>query len=382
MENLSAPDLTQLIHSVFPKFPDDRFLGILLDIPNSEQEDNESWKARRALAKEWAEVLRQNLKTLDLDGARLFIYPHVGSNNADLPEYAYLIRFEMPSYASELEELGLKISFSEIFTKIKLLLAPTEFSTTAPLKNAAREFNLRAATMPGFSPAMIPTLKIDYNEVNRRVMLIKERLDRAEAAKVKFSVNELNEYEMFFDLRFRTAHASSGRFPEKGTAGNLPSGEAYIVPYEGEKETPSRTEGILPVQIENECVTFTVKENRAVNVTGDGPAARSEQEHLTQEPAYGNMAELGFGVLEDFGIRPIGEILQDEKLGFHIAFGRSEHFGGIIGPAQFSSPEKVIHLDRIYIPATQPKIKIVSLYLEYPDNTEESIIREGKYLIF
>jgi hypothetical protein len=42
-------------------------------------------------------------------------------------------------------------------------MAPTQYSATAPLKNAARKFNLRAATMPGFSPAMIPTLKIDYS---------------------------------------------------------------------------------------------------------------------------------------------------------------------------------------------------------------------------
>jgi len=76
------------------------------------------------------------------------------------------------------------------------------------------------------------------------------------------------------------------------------------------------------------------------------------------------MAELGFGVLKDFGILPVGKILQDEKLGFHIAFGRSEHFGGIIGPDDFSSPEEVIHLDRIYISATQ-------ITLKYPDGQDD-----------
>jgi len=38
-----------------------------------------------------------------------------------------------------------------------------------------------------------------------------------------------------FDLRFRTGHASGGLMREEGIVGNLPSGEAYIVPYEGEK---------------------------------------------------------------------------------------------------------------------------------------------------
>lgn len=376
MENLALTELIDLIHSVFPRLPEDRFLGILVDLPKNKEEDNDDWKIRRQMAAEWADLLRGNLKTLDLDGVRLFAYPNVGSNNAELPLYAYLRRWwrPFPSYATELEESCMKISFEEIFKKVKILLAPTQYSATAPLKNTAKKFNLRAATMPGFSPAMIPTLKIDYAEVNRQVLAIKEKLDRAESAEVFFLVDETSEYKMQFDLRFRKAHASTGRFPDRGMAGNLPSGEAYIVPYEGEKEEPSRTQGTLPVQLENNIVLFTVKENRALKAEGDDPGAEEEQSQLTMEPAYGNMAELGFGVLKDFGIRPVGKILQDEKLGFHIAFGRSEHFGGIVGPDDFSSPEKVVHLDRIYISAIQPRITVQSIILKYPDAQEEKII--------
>ena len=94
------------------------------------------------------------------------------------------------------------------------------------------------------------------------------------------------------------------------------------------------------------------------------------------------MAELGFGVLSDFGLEPIGEILLDEKLGFHIAFGRSDHFGGAIGPSDFSSPQEVIHLDRIYIPATQPRIMVKSITLGYENNQSELIMEDGKYLCF
>ena len=94
------------------------------------------------------------------------------------------------------------------------------------------------------------------------------------------------------------------------------------------------------------------------------------------------MAELGFGILGDFGLEPIDEILLDEKLGFHIAFGRSDHFGGIIGPEDFTSAEQVVHLDRIYIPATQPRILVKSIVLGYANNREEIILKNGKYLIF
>jgi leucyl aminopeptidase (aminopeptidase T) len=250
------------------------------------------------------------------------------------------------------------------------------------LKVAAVTYDFRAATMPGFSSQMIPTLKLDYEEVNRRVLLLKEKLDRAMGADVHFTVDGEEDFEVYFDLRFRQAHASTGRFPEKGTAGNLPSGEAYIVPYEGEKGEASQTQGMLPVQIRDDLVLFNIKHNRAVGVEGLVPAILEEKAHLEREPAYGNMAELGFGVLADFGILPVGKILLDEKLGFHVAFGRSEHFGGSVGPEDFSAPSEVIHLDRIYIPATQPRITVKSLVLLYENGQGEILIEGGKYLIF
>ena len=97
------------------------------------------------------------------------------------------------------------------------------------------------------------------------------------------------------------------------------------------------------------------------------------------EPAYANLAELGLGVLGDFGLEPTGSILLDEKLGLHIAFGRSDHFGGIVGPADFSSAEAVIHLDRVYIPGTQPDVKVDEVRLEGPQGSR-ILIRDGEFL--
>lgn len=382
MKDLSKNELIQLITSVFPTYPDDHSLAILVDVPREKDKDSEDWKQRRQLAQAWHKALAKQASTLHLDEIKLIAYPDVASNNADLPEFAYLITQDLPQDASLLETAGKKESFTNLFQNTQIFLAPTQYSATAPLKVAAKKFNFRAATMPGFSRAMIPTLKIDYNEVNRRVLLLKEKLDSAQAAEVQFLVDEKHNYQMIFDLRHRLAHASTGRFPEKGTAGNLPSGEAYIVPYEGEKEEKSQTEGLLPVQIEHDVVLFKIQENRAVGVESRGCTAFAEHEHLQREPAYGNMAELGFGVLEDFGIQPVGKILLDEKLGFHIAFGRSEHFGGAVGPEDFSSPEEVIHLDRIYIPATQPRISVKSLILQCEDNRGEIIMENSRYLIF
>jgi aminopeptidase len=384
MEQLSVEELIKLIQAVFPTQRGDRKLGILIDIPQNSRKDHPDWKLRRTMAYEWYKALKIKTAALGLEKIALIAYPDVGSNNADLPREAYFIFGSPPSITPHLEDedLGEVVLFTHVFREFQLFLAPTEYSTTAPLKNAAKQYDFRAATMPGFSPKMIPALRIDYNEVFRRVSIIKDKVDPAEWAEVIFKVDNDKEYKMFFDLRYRKGHLSSGRFPDKGTAGNLPSGETYIVPYEGEKGEKTKTRGILPVQLGNDVVLFNVEENRAVSVEGEGEAVQAERDHLQREPAYGNMGELGFGVLADFGLTPINRILLDEKLGFHIAFGRSDHFGGAVSPKDFSSPKEVIHLDRIYIHATQPRISVKSIVLGYQNNQREKIIENDKYLVF
>lgn len=271
--------------------------------------------------------------------------------------------------------------FPDIFRAHSILMAITELSATAPLKLMARTFAFRAATMPGFSPAMIPSLRLDYEEINSRVMKLKEMLDRAEGADLAFQVERGPEYTLFLDLRHRPAHASGGLLHEPGTAGNLPSGEAYIVPYEGEiAGTPSASAGRLPVQFGNEVVIYEIERNSAVRVTGSGAAARREAEHIAREPAYGNIAELGLGVLSDFGVKPCGSLLLDEKLGLHIAFGRSDHFGGRVGAAQFSRPEEVVHIDRVYLPSVQPMVHVRRVDLRGP-GTEIPLMRDNRFVV-
>jgi len=48
----------------------------------------------------------------------------------------------------------------------------------------------------------------------------------------------------------------------------------------------------------------------------------------------------------------------------------------------FSSPAEVIHLDRIYIPATQPLLAVASLVLRYPDGSSEDVLQDGAYRVF
>ena len=378
---LSAEELCELVTRVFQPSPSDTAVAILVDLPDGQLADSPRWRERREMAADWAALLAGQHEQLGLD-THLVLYRNARMNNADLPPGAHLHDpgSPLPDTADELPSTG-AVPMAEILAAHSILLAPTELSATAPLKLTANEHGFRAATMPGFSASMIPALRLDYGEINRRVWLLKDLLDHAVEATMEFRVAG-QRHDLTLDLRHRQAHASGGLFPDAGVAGNLPSGETYIVPYEGELEQqPSRSAGVLPVQFGDEMVLFEIQGNRAVGVADGGPAANREGRRLESEPAYGNMAELGLGVLADFGLEPSGDLLLDEKLGLHIAFGRSDHFGGQVGAANFSSPEAVVHIDRVYLPSTQPMVQVPLVDLLLDDGQTLPLIRNHEYVI-
>lgn len=381
MQNLNSAELKSLIQTAFPARAGDRGLAILVDVPDENQPDHSQWRQRRQIAHSWFQALKSSANDLDLERVNLIYYPNVRNNNADLPESGF--ESDLPPETLTAAKLsGPPIPFTKIFQTYQIFLAPTQFSATAPLKLMAKKHGFRAATMPGFSPEMLPALKLDYAEISRRVDLVKSLVDPAESAVIVFEIDEKEKLELFLDLRFRKGHQSSGLFPESGIAGNLPSGECYIVPYEGDAGEPSQSHGLIPVQFDDEVVVYQIEQNKAVGITSSGKTSWTEADKLRREPAYGNLAELGFGVLADFGIKPIGSILLDEKLAMHIAFGRSDHFGGAVGVKDFSSPDAVEHSDRIYLPEMQARIRVKHVSLKFPEGTEKTIMTDGKYLIF
>jgi hypothetical protein len=378
-ETLDGRELGRLIERVFRPQADDTGLAILIDLPDDRTPDHLEWAERRALAAGWAAMLAGRRTTLGLDRVTVAWYRNSGGNNADLPPDCWAA--EPGPVLQRAAELAGRppTPFETLFAEHTLVLAPTEHSTTAPLKVAARSGRFRAATMPGFSTAMIPALRIDYGEVDRRVRLLKAKLDEARAARLIWEIAGERQ-ELLIDLRHRLAHASGGLFPENGVAGNLPSGEAYIVPYEGERDgDPSRTAGRMPVEIDGEVVLYEIDGNRAVGVLSSGAASEREAERIAREPAYANLAELGLGVLGDFGLEPIGSILLDEKLGLHLAFGRSDHFGGTVGPSAFTAPEAVVHVDRVYIPGCQPQVAVREVTL-HDGTASRPLMRDGSYV--
>lgn len=376
---LDAADWAALVRRVFLPQPVDQTLAVVTDLPDAAQPDHPEWAARREMAAGWWGALSEAAPGLGVKSVQLAAYRNVGRNNADLPPSLWV--FDAPALPADANAAGGgQTATAEFLSRQSIVIAPTEFSATAPLKLAARRLGFRAATMPGFNAAMLPALRLDYEEIHARCEALKARLDAAAGARAIFCADGMR-HELFLDLRHRSAHASGGLIREPGTAGNLPSGEAYIVPYEGEHESdPSRSAGELPLQLDGELLIYRIAGNRVVDVLGDGPRAAEERSEMQREPAYRNIAELGLGVLSEYGVRPIGQLLLDEKLGLHIAFGRSDHFGGSVGAAQFSAPDRVVHIDRVYLPELQPAVRVEAVDLVATNGTAEPLMRDGRYV--
>lgn len=359
-------DFEKLIVDVFAPQPEEKIL-VMIDLPHEELVDNSEWTLRRQMAEEWHAGLVQLSTKFNFYVHPIFTYLATGQHSGPLPEEGTIG--------------GQLVRLEDVLADTNIIIALTEYSATAPLIEFTQRYpRLRAASMPRVTKAMEQTaLAADYQEVARKSYILLERLDRASGAKVEYATG----HRMYFDLRFRTPEADDGKLhaDKEGTKViNLPSGETYIVPYEGELEgRPSLTRGTIPMMCGTELMSIKVEKNRIIEVIGSGGCAEGFREYIFQDEARRNIAELGLGVNDAAVVT--GNVLEDEKVpGMHWAFGLSEALGGSVGVDDFSDPSYAVHQDIVY--PVGGTIEIVSLFLNYKDGTSEEIISEGVYTIF
>jgi hypothetical protein len=355
-------NLRKLFVDVFDPEPGE-IAAFFVDLPHSAIEDTKAWQERREMAERWRAAMSELGAERGFEVLPLVNFEATGTNNGELPANG---RME-----------GRPVVLEEIGARATLILAMTQFSASAPLIGWSKRFpQLRSASMPKVAPEMEATaLAADYALVARSCERLRLRLAAAETAEIEFSTDD----RFVFDFRFRVAEADDGYLhrdaPEPRQI-NLPSGETFTAAYEGERDVPSRTSGVLPVPFENEIVRLRVENNRVEEVIGDSAAARKLRDFLFADPGRCNVAELGLGCNPT--ARVWGNVLEDEKAGPHIALGRSEHLGGVTGPDAFSDPRHVWHEDFVY--ARQSPIQIRRLTLVNAEGHGELLFENGSYV--
>ncbi len=216
----SGFDLERLFVDVFAPKAGEKVLFIV-DIPDSASADSPAWEDRRLMADEWRDTITGMAEELGITVLPLMSYEATGSHNGPLPEDGLIA--------------GEYFSFEEALSQTNIVIAMTEFSATAPMMEyTAKLPELRVASMPMVSRGMQSTaLAADYESISVNCHALRNRLDRAVGAEVEFSTG----HEMYFDLRHRKAEVDDGRLdgrPGSARVINLPSGEAFVAPYEGE----------------------------------------------------------------------------------------------------------------------------------------------------
>jgi hypothetical protein len=51
-----------------------------------------------------------------------------------------------------------------------------------------------------------------------------------------------------------------------------------------------------------------------------------------------------------------------------------------VGAKDFTAPDKVIHIDRVYIPEVQPQVRVLSVDLEAPGEAPAPLMRDGRFV--
>jgi hypothetical protein len=333
-------------------------LTVMYDLPHAEIEDQAAWQERRAMAVEWHRKISAFAQKYGMRVNPLFIHEATGAHARDLPEIG--------------QSDGKSVRLEAIIKDSTILISMPQFSATAPLLAFTKKYeNLRVASMPLVSKAMEETgLSADYNKVARICAQLVPLFDQADGIEVTFSTG----HKIYFDKSdHKPAHQDNGRlYPGMDTfrLRNFPSGETFVVPNESPE---SKTHGEIPVSYGDEIAVFVVQNNQIIDVMGDGPMANQKRQEFRAEKALRNVAEVAIGCNDKAVVT--GNVLEDEKAGFHWAYGRSEFLGGTITPKDFSAPDKVLHQDIVY--AKGNPIICQRFDFIFPDGTRKTAITEG-----
>lgn len=212
---------------------------------------------------------------------------------------------------------------------VDVVLCPTSKSLThTDARRAASASGVRVATLPGVTEEiMIRCMNADYRRIAERTLALCAMLESTSLIRVRSEAGT----DITLPIRGRKAYASTGVFRNKGESGNLPTGEAYLAPLEGESNGVVVVDGSMAmIGMVSTPIRIAVEQGFAAAITG-GPEAERLVALLEPHGKDGRtVAEFGIGT-NDKAILS-GLILEDEKVmgTIHIAFGDNKSMGGSV----------------------------------------------------
>jgi len=216
----------------------------------------------------------------------------------------------------------------------------------------------RFASLPHFDPEMFGTsMTVNWHALADRTARLVHAVNKAEW----ITVASPNGTAMHICKKGRSAEGDNGLLTAPGSFGNLPAGEAYLAPLEGESHGIMVVEWGPTARLSNP-LTITIAEGKVVRIEGDDPLKQRLEAKFAENPTCRNLAELGIGT-NDKASRPDNVLEAEKILGtIHLALGDNTGFGGTV-----SAP---FHEDYVFY---QPTVTLIMA-----DGTEEIILDNGQ----
>jgi len=262
---------------------------------------------RSMLAKMVAEIASESYPRCKVE---FYLYPATGQHGAE------------PG-----EEVAKRMAQAEV------VIAITTYSLShTDAREQACQAGARVASMPTFEPQMFypgGPMAADYQQVAKDTKAIAELLTTAQKAVVRSREGT----DLSFSLAGQPGQVDGGIYTTQGAWGNLPAGEAYIVPLEGTAEGRVVVPKDGGVDITEE-MTFIFQDGWVREIRGGGKGGdkfrrlmqfdSDADEHRLRR----NLAELGVGTNPN-AKSPIN-LLEAEKIKgtVHVAVGDNAHMGG------------------------------------------------------
>ena len=221
---------------------------------------------------------------------------------------------------------------AQLMTAMDIVLCPTSKSLThTEARRRATAAGVRVGTLPGVTEdIMVRCMNADYTRIAERTHKLCAMMEATKVIRVRAPSGT----DVSLPVAGRRALASSGLFREKGAWGNLPTGEAYVAPLEGQSNGVIVVDGSMAgVGMLSQPIRIVVENGYAEDITGGPEAAQLIALLEPHGRDARNVAEFGIGTNDR--ARLTGVILEDEKVmgTIHIAFGDNKSMGGSVGVA-------------------------------------------------
>lgn len=245
---------------------------------------------------------------------------------------------------------------------VDVIIAMSNNSTSHTRYRAlANHSGARFASLPHFDPDMFHgSMTVDWQVLAARTARLVQAVNQADWLLVATP----NGTDMRICKRGRQAEGDDGLLTAPGSFGNLPAGEVYLAPLEGESS------GVMvmewgPTRKLDRPLRSTVEEGRVVALEGDEQQRELLEARFAENVACRNIAELGIGT-NDRASRPDNVLEAEKILGtIHIALGDNTGFGGTV-----SAP---FHEDYVFY---RPTLTAVM-----SDGSRRLIIDDGNLLV-